>query len=186
MRRYALQTRLLGTRIAVRWPFLIALPGCWLFTHSALGGVLAFACVTVLLLTHEFGHAAVARFCGLHVERIELHLLQGWCFYSGAEYEIQDVLVSWGGVIVQALLFVVFDLAYYAARSAFGPLPAALEPIFLVFLAWNFLSMILNLLPANGLDGERAWKIVPAIRDGSLTQYLRARRYALRIAQRRW
>lgn len=186
MRRYAFQTRLLRTRIAVRWPFLVALPGCWLFTHSVVGGVLAFACVSALLLAHEFGHAVVARFCGLHVERIELHLLQGWCFYSGTEYEIQDVLVSWGGVVAQLMLFLAFELAYHAGRMAFGPLPPPLQPIFLVFLGWNFLSMILNLLPVEGLDGALAWKIVPAIRDGSLAQYLRARRYALQIAQRRW
>jgi Zn-dependent protease len=180
---YPTQPRLLATRICVRWQFFIALPAFWLVTRSALGGMVALISLVVLLVVHELGHVAFARFCGLRVERIELHLLQGWCIYSEPEYEVETIIVAWGGVLVQLALLLICALVYHSGYLS----PAVLHllyPVFAVFIAWNALSLAVNLLPIEGWDGHTAWRIVPAIRDGTLLKYLRARRAASGLTQR--
>jgi Zn-dependent protease len=182
MQRYMLQTRLFATRICIHWQFLIALPVFWLATRSAAGGVLAFISLIALMLAHEFGHAALARYYGLKVERIELHLLQGWCIFAEPEYEIEAIIISWGGVLVQLALLVVFEASYHAARFVSPAYFHLLNPIFAVFIAWNAISLVVNLLPVEGLEGSLAWKIVPAIGNGTFARYLRSKRHAFQLA----
>jgi Zn-dependent protease len=183
MQRYMINTRLLAMCICVRWQFFIALPVFCLVTRSALGGVLALQSLIVLMLAHELGHAALARYCGLQVERIELQLLQGSCVFSAPRSEIEAIIVSWGGVMAQLALFIVFEALYHGVQfSSAGS--QFLYPIFAVFIAWNAISLAVNLLPIEGVDGHTAWKIVPAIRNGAFMEYVRARRAAAPVTLR--
>lgn len=184
MQRYMIDTRLLATRICVRWQFFIALPVFCLVTRSALGGVLALQSLIVLMLAHELGHAALARFCGLQVESIELHLLQGCCIYSKPRCEIEAIIISWGGVLAQLALFVVFQGLYQGVLQLSSAAINLLYPIFAVFIAWNAISIAVNLLPIEGVDGHTAWKIVRAMRNGTFMEYVRARRAAAPVTLR--
>jgi len=179
MQRYLIEARLCATRVCVCWQFFIALPVFWLVMRSFAGAVVAFVSLALLALAHELGHATLALFCGRQVERIELHLLQGWCIFSKPEYEIEEIIISWGGVLVQLALFIAFELIYHGARSFYPEGVHLLNPIFAVFIAWNVISLIVNLLPIEGVDGRTAWKIFPALRDGTLQRYLRSKGYTL-------
>jgi len=184
MQRYMIEVRMCATRVCVCWQFFIALPVFWVVTRSCWGALVAFVSLALLALAHELGHATLARFCGRQVERIELHLLQGWCIFSKPEYEIEEIIVSWGGVLVQLGLFVAFELIYHGARSFHPEGVHLLNPIFAVFIGWNVISLIVNLLPIEGVDGATAWKIVPALRDGTFESYLRSKGYAFRLTRR--
>lgn len=178
MQRYAFDIRLFGTRVLIHWQFLLALPVCWLVMRSGSAGYLAFLSLLALCLAHEFGHAALVRYCGLEVERIELYFLQGSCVYSEGEHDIEQVLIACGGVLVQVALLVGFLILYQGALLLPRPAFVFLEPIFAVLIAWNAVSLFVNLLPMEGMDGAIAWRIMRAIADGTCGGYLRARRRA--------
>lgn len=175
MQRYFIERSLSAVRVRVSWSFFLAFPLCWLVTSSLAGGVIAFICLSALSLIHEFGHVAVARFCGIRVERIELDLLQGSCVYSGRIYPLQAILAAWGGPLAQLAVLVSWEVVYQTMHLVSPAATVALNPIFAVFIVWNAISLIVHLLPMEGMDGELAWRIVPALRDGSLAGWLRAR-----------
>src|SRR5215210_2696050 len=109
MQRYMIEVKMCATRICVCWQFFIALPLFWVVTRSFWGALVAFASLALLALAHELGHAMLARLCGREVERIELHLLQGWCVYSKPKLEIEEIIISWGGMLVQIVLLLAFE-----------------------------------------------------------------------------
>jgi Zn-dependent protease len=178
MQRHAFDIRLFGTRVLIHWQFLLALPVCWLVMRSGSAGYLAFLSLLAMCLAHEFGHAALVRYCGLEVERIELYFLQGACVYAEGERDIERVLIACGGALVQIALMLVCLMLYQGALLLPRPAFVFLEPIFAVAIAWNAVSLFVNLLPMEGMDGAVAWRIVPSIADGSCAEYLRARRSA--------
>jgi hypothetical protein len=175
MPRYAFHFRLFGTRVLVHWQFMLALPICWLVMRSGSGGYLGFLSLLALSLAHEFGHAALARYCGRDVERIELFFLQGTCVHAECEYEIERIVIAWGGALVQLALMLVFALLYHMALQLPRPAFHFLEPIFAIFIAWNAVTLFVNLAPVDGQDGKIAWRIFSAIGDGTCAGFLRAR-----------
>ena len=183
MPRCTFEARVFGTRVLVHWHFLLGLPVCWLVMRSGSDGYLAFLSLLVLSLAHEFGHAALARYFGLEVERIELHFLQGSCVHSESEYGIEHVVIAWGGALAQLALLLVFLALYQGALLLPRPVFALIQPIFAVLIAWNAISLFVNLLPMEGLDGGLAWRIIPALADGTCAGYLRARRSASRLVR---
>jgi Zn-dependent protease len=146
--------------------------------RSGSGGYIAFLTLLALSLAHEFGHAALIRYCGLRVERIELHFLEGTCRFSPPRSDIEQVVISWGGALVQVALFLVFLVLYQGALLLPRPIFLRVEPIFAVFIAWNAISLLVNLLPVDGMDGNVAWRILPKLKDGTCRDYLRSRRTA--------
>jgi len=178
MQRHAFDIRLFGTQVLMDWQFLLALPICWLVMRSGSAGYLAFLTLLALCLAHEFGHAALVRYCGLEVERIELHFLQGSCVYAEGRHKIEHVVIAWGGVLVQVALLLVFLVLHQGAFLLPRPAFVCLEPIFAVSIAWNAVSLFVYLLPMEGMDGAIAWRIIPAIADGTCAKYLRSRRTA--------
>jgi stage IV sporulation protein FB len=115
----------------------------------------------VLILFHEFGHAAVAKLCGLPVSRIDVHGLGGLCWSGGRQSPLQRSLVAWGGVWAQLLVFIP---ALVLAR-----LPFPKGEFFGQFLAsflWNNLILVaINLIPIDPLDGADAWKLPGLLRE---------------------
>ena len=116
--------------------------------------VASFFCITFV---HEIGHAAVANKMGYRVFSLKLCLFHGLCEYESPYYEWDDVKISWGGVLAQVLIAIlVFTLSSLGARNIdfFAPI--------LLFLGYYSLFIIpFNLLPVRGLDGYKAWRIIP-------------------------
>jgi Zn-dependent protease len=110
-----------------------------------------------IILIHEIGHAALAHRMGYRVFTLRVCLIHGLCEYEDPHYEWDEVKVAWGGVLAQILIaMLVFTLSSLGARhfAYFGPV--------LVFLGYyNLLVVPYNLLPIRGLDGYKAWRIIP-------------------------
>jgi Zn-dependent protease len=138
-----------------------------------------------LVVAHEIGHFLVARFCGLHVLGFEFNILHGKCLLDSPEYEIELALVSWGGVIAQMLLLVLFAPLYALGDVLPRPLVTLLAPMAAVFAAVNAVYIVINLWPRAPLDGAEAWKLVPHVRNGDLKRFLRARALARKVGRSR-
>jgi len=150
-----------GVPIAAHSSLVIALPvGCFL-AESLMVGVVGFFAFVALLFLHEWGHAVAAMRQGLRVFRIGLYPFHGICEYELAHSPWSQVLVSWGGVLVQTVLFVVCVLFTKSTLLLGGSIPNELGAAFFVWIPLNALIVMLNLLPIPPLDGATAWKIVP-------------------------
>jgi len=115
----------------------------------------------LLMAVHEAGHAIVARRRHVHVRAIRLYVLHGQCEHDLPEYELDHILIAWGGVLAQAVLLLAALLLSYLL-SHFAPhVNYLLQPMLAVFIPVNCFIAILNLLPIKRLDGYLAWHIVP-------------------------
>ena len=101
-----------GVPISAHWTVLIGLPWFYYETRSLAGTAIAFVAFCFLILAHELGHAAVARWRRVEVESIRLFFIHGTCATAEPHYELDDVLIAWGGVAAQ---FVVLVIAFSAA-----------------------------------------------------------------------
>lgn len=153
-----------GIPISLHWTVFIGIPWFLYQTRSLVGAAIAFAGFSVLLLVHELGHAAVARWRHVDVDRIQLFFLHGTCTLNEEPYdELDDVLIAWGGVAAQ---FVVLVIALGADILLGTFWPAAqwmASPLLRVLIATNFFIMIFNLIPIAPLDGAKAWRALPLL-----------------------
>lgn len=122
---------------------------------SALAGLLFY----VSLLSHEMGHALVARGLGVRVEGITLWIFGGVARLRGeAATPGAEVKIAIAGPVVSVVLAVVFGAATFALDATAGP------PLIEGGCAWlagsNAMLLLFNLVPAFPLDGGRllrAW-----------------------------
>jgi Zn-dependent protease len=116
----------------------------------------AWIAFVLLVLIHEFGHAALVRAFGLRVVSIDLTGIGGQCEWSGNATERQRATIAWGGVLAQlAALLVAPLLASLFPR----PAPPFVAQMIATFGRTNLLLILLNLLPVKPLDGAEAWRI---------------------------
>src|SRR5262249_21054466 len=80
---------------------LVALSAFWLGPLPA-GLVAGYL---LIMLAHELGHAVMAKACGARITGFDVSLFAGACFWQGHVKPLQRVVIAWGGVIAQALLF---------------------------------------------------------------------------------
>lgn len=107
-----------------------------------------------LILFHELGHAALARWRRLRIHEVQVHGLGGVCVHErGTPYD--DALVAWGGVLAQAVFLVPALLVprFVGVSSAFG------WQLVSVFTDTNLFLIGLNLIPLEPFDGTKAWQL---------------------------
>lgn len=130
--------------------------------NAVLGGydkaVLHTLGLVTIIVFHEMGHALVARKQRLTVLAIDVHGYGGTCSLAGNLSEWQSIVVAWGGVLGQALLLVVPDLANLFKLGSHHPFWRHYTE---EFIGPNVALILFNLLPIRGLDGLTAWRIVP-------------------------
>jgi Zn-dependent protease len=154
-----------GIPISVHWTVLIGLPWFLYQTRSLLSTAIAFAGFGMLLLAHELGHAIVARWRNVDVLGIQLFFMHGLCTHDEPYSEEDDVLIAWGGVAAQFVILVLAGIAS-VTLSALSPFTyPAMAPLFHVFIETNLLIIVLNLIPIEPLDGARAWRAIPLVRE---------------------
>jgi Zn-dependent protease len=154
-----------GVPLSLHWTVLIGIPWFYYETRSLTGTAVAFAAFCFLILVHELGHAAVARWRGVEVESIRLFFIHGACTTDEPHYELDDVLIAWGGVAAQ---FVVLVIAFSAdlLLAAFAPSGHWIAaPILRVLIGANLFIMVVNLIPVAPFDGLKAWRILPILRE---------------------
>jgi Zn-dependent protease len=162
--RLVFRTRLAGLPLRVHWTVALAIPVFWYFGQTLWQSLLGLIAWMAILLIHEFGHAFVAQRVGLRVHAINLYPVHGICEYANPRYEMDDVLVAWGGVAGQALLLPLPVLAMASDWLFAAPAPDVLALGLSVLGPINILVIVTNLLPLRGLDGERAWRLFPLLR----------------------
>ncbi len=152
-----------GVPVTLHWTVLLALPWFYYQTRSASATAISCVAFSFLLVVHELGHAAVARWRNVGVEGVQLYFIHGLCAHDEPYNEEDDVLIAWGGVAAQ---FVVLVIAFGASTllTAFAPLPYSVAaPLFGVLIRTNLLIIVINLIPVAPLDGAKAWRAVPLL-----------------------
>lgn len=154
-----------GIPISLHWTVFIGIAWFLYQTRSVLDTAVAFVAFCVLLLIHELGHAAVALWRQVEVHRIQLFFLHGNCAHELPDYELDDVLIAWGGVAAQ-LVVLLIALGADVLLAAVSPVAHVLAaPLFRVFIGTNIFIMIFNLLPIASFDGAKAWRILPMLAE---------------------
>jgi stage IV sporulation protein FB len=170
-----------GVTYRVHWTTLLIFPFACAFASSLVAGLLLAVSFLLLIVAHELGHAAVARFCGLRVRGFEFNILHGKCFIAQPEYEIEMALVSWGGVLAQGFLLLLFLPLYALGDFLPRSLVTLVAPMAAVFVVVNAVYIAFNLWPRTPLDGAHAWKLLPYVHSGDLRRFLKARALARKV-----
>jgi len=124
--------------------------------------ITAVVCYLSIIVIHELGHAWMARRRHYPVFSIHIAMFHGRCTYEAAEYEWDDVAIAWGGVLAQlAVAIPMFVLAAALGRASLGPFGLAISMLSSV----NLIVALINLIPAPGFDGAKAWRVIPLARD---------------------
>lgn len=151
----------LGARLHVHWS-AVALAGVMLGAsyRQPVYAIEAIACYFGVILLHEAGHAAMARRLGYRAQDITLSMIHGLCTYDHPDTVREEALIAWGGVLAQ--LAVALPLVALAQVPAIAALPFAGIPI-AAFGYFSLAMAALNLVPARGLDGAKAWGLLPIL-----------------------
>ena len=153
--------KLLNAPVSVHWSALLVIAiiivaGVKQPIHALIAAVSYFS----ILVIHELGHGLLAKKYGCTVYEIKIGFLHGVCVYEQPYNEEHDIKIAWGGVIAQLIIAIpLIVLSQYSVLtdiSYFGPVYAFLGYISLIFV-------VFNLAPAQGLDGGKAWKIIPLL-----------------------
>jgi stage IV sporulation protein FB len=165
--------------IGLHWTVLIGLP--WLFyqTRSVVDTLSGFVAFFLLLLAHELGHAAVAHWRRVEVHYIRLFFLHGLCAHDEPYHEEDDIWIAWGGVAAQLAVLVVAVAASVLLASFAPDVRMRVAPVLDVFIEINAIIMVVNLIPVAPLDGAKAWRALPLLRE-----WLGETQWALRLRQR--
>jgi Zn-dependent protease len=168
--------RVFGAPVYVHWSALVV------------GGVLLFisldnvavaletvACYLGAILLHEIGHGWFARRRGLEIIAIRIGFFHGSCEYEAPEDQRDEYFIAWGGAAFQ--LAVGVPIVVLNAVLDFSQLDY-MGPIVVILGYLNIFIAFMNLAPAHGLDGEKAWRLFP-IRFGK-PRSVRRRRGGLR------
>jgi Zn-dependent protease len=164
---------------------LLALPWFYYQTRSVSATAMACGAFFLLLVAHEFGHAAVAKWRNVDVESIQLYFIHGLCTHDEPYYEEDDVLIAWGGVAAQ---FVVLVGAFGAnlLMAAFAPYSNEVAaPLLGVLIQTNLLIMVINLIPVAPLDGAKTWRALPLLWERAQRTSWASSFRKLRAARRR-
>jgi len=146
-----------GVPLLAHWSFfalpVALLPGALIW--PAAGGA-TMAAISVLIVIHELGHAAAARWLGCGVERVELYAMMGRTVHTPPATERASVLIAWAGVLIQVLV----ALPAWAVLHWRPPAGVAAQILLTSLGPFSLAVAAFNLLPVPGLDGAVAWRVL--------------------------
>lgn len=172
---------------------LATLRGVPIYVHFSLpmvGAVLSFMefrpwailGVAIILLLHELGHTVLLRHYDLPVLGVQVHLVGAEVYTNDWATPWQRAVVAWGGVLAQALVFIVLGglarlkLVSYEVRS---------HDLYSTLVGTNMLLAAVNLIPLGTLDGVEAWKLPRFMYLRGKGAYYEGRLQALEAAKKR-
>lgn len=86
--------------------------------------------------------------------------LHGRCEYEMPDTQFEDALIAWGGVLAQLAIAVPILIV----ATVFGDRDRGYAGPAVAFLGYvNLLMALVNLTPAEGLDGHLAWRAIPLL-----------------------
>lgn len=163
------RVRILGARVYLHWSVVAVCAVLALLSFkSPIEAAVSITSYLSVILLHEAGHACVAHRLGYAVDAIRIAFCHGTCEFEAPHSERDEVLICWGGVIAQ----LVVALPILSVATAFeGQDFGHAAPVVVALGYWSVMVALLNLAPLPGLDGHRAWRVVPL-----LVQAYRARK----------
>jgi Zn-dependent protease len=123
----------------------------------------AWVAAFVIILVHELGHAVAVWQARGHVTAILMDGTGGTCQWTGHVTLRQRLVIVWGGILAQLLLFglaVLLSLIFSASENLF------LQEFLTTMLRWNLIVIAFNLLPIPSLDGYEAWPLLKQVWQG--------------------
>jgi Zn-dependent protease len=132
--------------LVVIYTFTIGMPG-----DQALLFIVA---MLLSLLLHEFGHAMLARWMGMHGITITMGGLGGYCSYVGDHRPAKELLISLSGPGTNFLLAGLAEVLVHLMPDAMLLSPVGEFAHFLALI--NIVLGIFNILPIYPLDGGQA------------------------------
>jgi len=152
-----------GVPVVLSWTVLLGLPWFYYKHRGLLGMATAFVCFFFLMLIHELGHAAMAKWRRVPVLGIELYIMHGLCRHEEPRRESDAIWIAWGGVIAQGwVLLTAFCVGEMLRRLGY-PIYLDALPALHVLISTNLFLIVMNLVPVPPLDGAIAWRVVPKI-----------------------
>ena len=153
--------RIFGARVYAHWSVaVVAIAILGMSARSLTMALVGICSYFGMILLHEAGHAYFAKRQRLDRLSIRLSAIHGTCAYEKPESPEQEYIVAWGGVIAQLVvaipLVVSNNFFAFANIDPFGPIVAILGYYSLIVVA-------MNLIPAHGLDGGKAWRLLPLL-----------------------
>lgn len=157
--------------------------------------LLLFVCVTL----HEFGHALVARYYGIHVREIVLLPIGGVAVMGRIpENPRQELLIAIAGPLVNVLILAVLIPIWVSSTAGLsgqepfiqrlreavhldGP-AGVISPamaMLLMLIGTNIMLIVFNMIPAFPLDGGRIFRAILAF----FLPYAKATRIAASVGQ---
>jgi Zn-dependent protease len=150
--------RVFGAPVYVHWTVLAVSAVLLAYSIKAPFTALAALCSYFgIILLHETGHAYFARRAGARTEAIYLGLFHGMCVHEVPARQRDIYVIAWGGALAQ--LAVALPLILLANVTPAARLPIIGEVV--LYLGYvSLLVAVINLIPAPGLDGEHAWRLL--------------------------
>ncbi len=120
---------------------------------------ISFVLAILVLAAHELGHATIVRWRGLTTFAIRMHAMGGHCSHDGGS-PLDEAWIAWGGVLAQLPLFVLGVLA-----TSYLPPGRIADDLYVSLVLANGMMIAFNLVPIPGLDGFKAWSLLPLLRS---------------------
>ncbi len=172
--------KILGIDLTISWSFLVLVAAFSLYTVFQSGqlligmisGIVSLALLAVSVLTHELGHAIVARRLGMRIAEIELHLFGGAAkMLSTPRRPYDEMLIAVAGPLVSLTLAALFGVPVLLGLNPLG----LFGPLALL----NLMLGTFNLIPALPTDGGRILRAALTLKYGQL----KATQIAVRVAR---
>jgi Zn-dependent protease len=161
--------RIFGAPVHLHWSALVVIGGLLAVSFKEpLSAVITICSYFGIILLHEAGHAFFAYRLGCRPLNIYLSFIHGQCVYEAPHCSRNEFVIAWGGVLAQfAVAIPLIALAQFttiaSSQSLMGPVVG--------FLGYfSIMVAILNLVPARGLDGAIAWRLIPVLLKERATQ----------------
>ena len=153
-----------GVPIVLNWTVLLGLPWLYFQRHRDLTAMAtAFVAFFFLMLVHELGHAATAKWRRVPVLEIRMFIMHGLCRIEGPDKRTDAIWIAWGGVLAQfAVWLIALGVSELLQAHSFTAYWAAYSALDILITA-NFIIMMVNLVPVAPLDGATAWLVVPLV-----------------------
>ena len=159
LRYYRTPLRVFGAPVFLHWSFIVAaLLILFLSNDTARVTLMFVVSYTLVIFTHEIGHAFIANRLGAEVYSIKIGALHGLCTYEDAGDIWDNTLISWGGVLAQlAIALPLTFISWLVGLVNLGVFQICVVVAGYFSIAW----VVINMAPVAPLDGYLMWRIVP-------------------------
>jgi Zn-dependent protease len=150
-----------GSRVHIHWSALLVMGGMLAASiRSPLLAIIVICSYFGIIYLHEAGHAYFAKRLGYRTYDIYLGFVHGLCSHEAPLNEKHECIIAWGGVAAQ--LAVAIPLILVAHMTSIARVPG-LGPVISLLGYTSAMVAAINLAPIRGLDGEKAWRLIPVL-----------------------